>query len=296
MTSRPYSSLTRCPSVALLIAAVLAAGSMAADAEQCTLRYKFKRGEVLRWDVVHRGHVRATFGGATQATETISKSVKVWRVKDVRDDGSIEFEQSVENIDMWQKLTGREEMRYNSRTDKKAPRGFEDAAKRVGVPLVRVAIDPCGKTLKRENLVPSPTTDNEGELTIPLPEKPVAVGDTWSEQHELSLPIERGGIKKILIQQSFTLSGVKTGVATIDVANRVLTPVNDPALEAKLIDRESRGTVRFDVDAGRILSQQIDVDKRVVGFRGPESCLQSLTRFTEALLPEAPAVAQKAKQ
>ena len=293
MTSLPHSSLARCLPGALLVAALAAGAVLADDAEKYTLRYSFQPGEVLRWDVVHRGRVRTTYGGATKATETVSKSVKVWRVKEVHDDRSATFEQSVEDVDMWQKLTGRDEIRYNSRTDKKPPLGFEDAAKRVGVPLARITLDPRGKTLRRENLVPSPTTDNEGELTIPLPEEPVAVGETWSEQHELSLPLEQGGVKKILIQQSFTLVGVKTGVATIEIANRILTPVNNPALEAKLIERESRGTVRFDVDAGRILSQQMDVDKRVVGFRGPESCLQYLTRSTETLLPEAPAVAQR---
>lgn len=295
MTFRPYSPLARCLPVALFITAVLGGRTVAGDAEKYTLRYRFQPGEVLRWDVVHRGHVRTTFGGATKATETVSKSVKVWRVKEVRDDRSATFEQSVEDVDMWQKLTGRDEIRYNSRNDKKPPRGFEDAAKRVGVPLVRVTLDSRGKTLKRENLVSSPTTDNQGELTIPLPEGPVAVGETWSEEHDLNLPLEQGGIKKILILQSFTLVGVKTGVATIEIANRILTPVSNPALEAKLIERESRGTVRFDVDAGRILSQQTDLDKRVVGFRGPESCLQYLTRSTETLLPDVPAVAQRPK-
>ena len=111
------------------------------DAEKYTLRYQFQPGEVLRWDVVHRGRVRTTYGGATKATETVSKSVKVWRVKEVDGDRSATFEQSVEDVDMWQKLTGRDEVRYNSRTDKTPPRGFEDAAKRVGVPLVRVSLD-----------------------------------------------------------------------------------------------------------------------------------------------------------
>ncbi len=77
------------------------------------------------------------------------------------------------------------------------------------------------------------------------------------------------------------------------VATQILTPIHDPAIEAQLIQRESSGTVRFDIEAGRIVRQQMDVDKRVVGFRGEASSLHYLTRFTEELVPSAAKTAQR---
>ena len=274
------------PFLTVLVIAASFAQAAAADAEKYTLRYKFKPGETLRWDVVRRLHVRATVSGNTKTTETVDKSVNAWRVKEVKADGSAVFEHLVENIDMWQKLSGRNEIRYSSKTDKKPPLGFEDAAKRVGVPLSRISLDPRGKTLLRENLVPNPGGDPQGQITIPLPEETIAIGHAWNEQHEATVPLETGGATKVLIQQSYTLESVKNGVATIRMATRVLTPVNSPALEAKLIERESKGVIRFDIDAGRVLGQEMEVDKRVVGFRGPDSCLNFVTRFTETLLSE----------
>ena len=48
-------------------------------------------------------------------------------------------------------------------------------------------------------------------------------------------------------------------------------------------------------DAGRILSQQMDLDKHLVGFRGETSSLHYVTRFTEELLAaEAPAAGKTA--
>jgi hypothetical protein len=78
---------------------------------------------------------------------------------------------------------------------------------------------------------------------------------------------------------------VRTGIATIEVATRALTPIRDPALETQLLELESTGTVKFDIDAGRVVSQQMDVDKHVVGFSGEASSIHFVNRFTEELLP-----------
>ena len=73
-------------------------------------------------------------------------------------------------------------------------------------------------------------------------------------------------------------------MATIHFSTQILTPVHDPAIEAQLIQHESSGTVRFDIDAGRILSQEVGVDKGVVGFRGEASSIHYLTSFTEEFI------------
>ena len=93
-------------------------------AEVYTLRYKFHPGETIRWEVEHRSMVRATVSRTTQTTETLSNSVNVWRVGKVQPDGTATFEHRVEWVDMRHKLTGRGEVHYDSRTDKKPPRGI----------------------------------------------------------------------------------------------------------------------------------------------------------------------------
>ena len=258
-------------------------------AQTYTLRYRFAPEETVCWRVVHRGKISATVSGTTENTEMSSESLKLWRVVAVKPDGAATFEYRVEDVKMRQKLTGKQEVRYNSQTDKKAPLSFEDIAKAVGKPLSRITIDARGKVIKREKMIDSPFGENKGQLTIPLPEKPVAVGETWSQPHEVSVPLESGGIKRIQTVQKYTLKSVKTGVATIRAETQILTPVSNPAIEAKLIQQASRGTVRFDIGAGRILSQKNDLDRRVVGFRGAASSLHYLTLFTEKLV-DAPLV------
>lgn len=282
MTTAPYK-------IALAFCIVLCHGVVSANAETYTLRYRFSPEETVCWRAVHRGKISATVSGTTENTEMSSESLKLWRVVEVKPDGTATFEYRIEDVKMRQKLTGKKEVRYDSQTDKKAPPSFDDVAKAVGKPLSKITIDARGKVIKREKMIESPFGENKGQLTIPLPEKPVAVGETWSQPHEVSVPLESGGIKRVATVQKYTLKSVKTGVATILVETQILTPISHPAIEAKLIQQASRGTVRFDVDAGRILSQKTDLDRRVVGFRGPASSLHYLTLFTEKLV-DAPLV------
>ncbi len=46
---------------------------------------------------------------------------------------------------------------------------------------------------------------------------------------------------------------------------------------------ETSGRVWFDIRAGRIVSQESDLDKEVFGFQGAESKLHYTARFREAL-------------
>ncbi len=286
-----------------LLALVLAVSAWAGEPEKVLLRYKFHPGETVRWQVEHRSDVRTTVAGSTQSVEMLSISVKAWRFTGVRPDGAATFEHRVERVDMRHKLAGRDEVRYNSQTDPKPPLGFEDAAKSVGVPLSVVTMDATGKTLHRDRRaanpraavtpLPSPTPI-DGWMTIPLSAEAVSVGSTWSFPQDIDIPLPSGGIKRIKAVQQFTLESVKTGVATIRVATEILTPVTDPAIESQLVQREATGWVRFDIDAGRILGQQLDIDKHVVGFRGDASSIHYVNRFSEQLLSEPAKTAAKA--
>ncbi len=281
---------------------VLAVSALAGVPEKYLLRYKFHLGDTVRWEVEHRSNVRTTVAGTTQTAETLSISVKAWRFTGVGPDGAATFAHSVERVDMRQKLTGRDEVRYNSQTDPKPPAGFEDVARSVGVPLSVVTMDAKGKILHRDRrdtpsraaVAPMPSaTPTEGWMTIPLPAQAVPVGYTWSFPQDIDIPLPSGGTKRIKAVQQFTLEGVKTGVATIRVATEILTPVTDPAIESQLVQREATGWVRFDIDAGRVLGQQLDIDKHVVGFRGDASSIHYVNRFSEQILSEPAKTAAK---
>jgi hypothetical protein len=272
----------------LMVSAIAFYCSSYAAAEQTyALRYRFQPGETLRWNVEHRTAVRNSVSNQTQTAETDTRSVKAWRVRRVQPDGSAVFEIVIESVDMRNRLAGCDEVRYNSKTDKKPPPGFEGAPAAVDVPLSLITLDSRGKVLHREVKLQSAVNPGISEITFPLPEKPIALGESWSQPCDLDVPLRTGGMQKIKALQRFTLEGVKTGVATIRVATQILTPVTNPEIEAQVVQHQSSGVIRFDIDAGRILSQQLDVDRHVVGYQGGASSLHYQMRFREEFSPES---------
>jgi hypothetical protein len=248
------------------------------------LRYKFRAGEVIRSEVVQRGTMETTIQGTTQTAEMRSASIKVWNVREA-DNQKATFLHQVESIDMWQRTKGRPEVHYNSQTDTEVPPAYQDAAKAVGVALTLITVDTRGQVLKREERTPQPSNDSQ-PLVVILPESSVAVGDTWTNPLDLKVLLQDSRtIKTIQSRQHCKLEKLQNGIATITVDSQVLTPIHDAQIEVQLVQRLPKGTIEFDVEAGRVRSMQLDIDQRVLGFSGAASSMHCLSRLTERLLP-----------
>lgn len=245
-----------------------------------TLAYKFKPGEDVLTKVVHLVTLETTVQGVTQQASTRSVSTKRWQIERVDESGNITFVHSVPHVEMWQKVTGRDEVRFDSRKDAVPPQGYEQVAADVGRPLATITMDPYGRIIGRQNAQPQ-FNPGIGTLTIPLPAQPVKLGNKWSIPDEVRIRMDDGTVKKISTRQVYTLENVETGVATIKVETQVITPVDDPKVEAQLVQRMQKGTIKFDIDAGRLIRKQMDLDEQVIGFNGPNSNMQYLARFTE---------------
>ncbi len=55
-------------------------------------------------------------------------------------------------------------------------------------------------------------------------------------------------------------------------------------MKSQLIQQLSRGEIKFDIDAGRVISKRLDWDENVIGFSGADSNMKYLARFTETLV------------
>jgi hypothetical protein len=194
----------------------------------------------------------------------------------------------VESIDMRQKLSGRQETHYDSRTDKEVPPIFADAAKQVGVALTEVTIDNRGNVLKRVDRTKRPDGAPTSTITLVLPDKPLSVGESWTVPFDLTVSVE--GTQQILkARHKMTLESVEQNLAVLKNETQILSPVRDPAVEAQIVQAEQSGTLKFDLRTGRIIDQTSALDKEVFGFQGPESKLHYQAEFTESLSDEATA-------
>jgi len=258
------------------------------------LGYRFKSGEVVRTKVVHLAKVETKIKGVAQNNSSRTISTRAWKIREVDAAGNITFDNTVEQVEMWNSVEGRQEAHYDSATDKNPPPEFANVAASVGKVLATVKIDPQGRILDRTNNQPL-FNPGIGELTIPFPpadKQPIKPGASWSIPDELRVSTEDGPPKKIQTQQQYKLEKIEAGVATISVATQVLTPVTEPKVQSQIVQRLQRGTIKFDIDAGRLLHKQMDIDQEVFGFSGADSHMQYLARLTEEPLQETATTAK----
>ena len=216
------------------------------------LAYKFKPGEVFRTKITHLATVDTKVNGVSQVVKTRSVSGKTWQIEKVDEQGNITFTHTVEWVDLWNKVSDRPEVKYDSRGDQAPPPGYENVTQSIGKPLATITMNPAGQVVSRTD---ARKTFNPGigDLAVPLPPKAIKIGGKWHLDEEVKLSDEQRRVKVIQVRHQYVLDKVETGVATISVATQSLTPVDDPKFEAQLVQRMQKGTIRFDIDAGRIL-------------------------------------------
>jgi hypothetical protein len=254
-------------------------------AQSHRLQYRFSPGETYRTKVVHLVTVETKIQGVFETAKTRSASVKAWKITDVDSAGNVTFTYTVEEASMWQQLSDRQEIRYDSSKSEEPPVEYKHVAETIGVPMATVKIAPSGQIIERKN-ARAQFNPGIGELTVPFPDQPVRVGQSWSTEGQLPVRMPDKTVRQIKTRQEYTLEGVSTGVAKIAVRTQILTPVNDPAVQSQLVQRIKKGEIRFDVDAGRVLSQQMDIDETVIGFSGADSIMKYLARLTEEVVKQ----------
>ena len=255
----------------------------ASETQKYLLRYKFQMGEVIRYRVQHTASVRTTIEETTQKVESKSESVKAWKVTDVLPDGTMEFVHVVEYVQMSNQRPDRAPAKYDSRHDKTPPAGFEQAARAVGVPISLSGLAPDGEIRTREEKIPQPGHTPDMPITLRLPDGPIEVGEAWNTSYKVQVQRKSGANLRIQTRRHCKLLKVQHGIATFSVEYQILTPV-DAYVESQLVERLVKGTVCFNLDKGRIVSQQMVVDRRVLGFSGGTSSMHFVSRMEEQLL------------
>jgi hypothetical protein len=244
------------------------------------LEHKLVPGQLLRSRTVHYANTHTRILGVEDISESRTTSDKVWEVKEVTPDGLMTFEYRIEAVDMSQRVGDGEEVTFNSRVDKEAPPVFARVAETIAKPIAVVTIDRAGKIVERDTRSKAPPM-GMGELAMPLPTAPVELGAQWDIPREARVQLENGTQKVIKIRELYTLEKVSAGVATIRIESQPITPVADSSIEAQLCQQLSAGVAKFDIDKGQLISKELNWDKTVVGFRGAETSLKYLARFTE---------------
>lgn len=253
----------------------------AAADDAVLLRYRFRPGEKLATRVAHRALTQTTMNDITQTVETMTDSTRTWTVVAVAADGSATLEHAVDDVTMTSRSSDKGEVRWSSRGDAEPPPGYEGVRHALGVPLTRMVVTPDGRVLERQELRPCPPAASGDLVVVPLPETPVCIGTEWSVPQDVVVEVPGGPRRAVRTRLRYRLEALRDGIATIAVDTTALTPIDDPRLEARLLERTWEGTITFDVAAGRVTGRHTGIDRRVVGFGGPQSSVRYKSSLDE---------------
>ncbi|MFO0940983.1 MAG: hypothetical protein U0930_09460 [Pirellulales bacterium] len=229
--------------------------TLAVAQETYKFEYKLKPGEQIVSKIYHEAQTQTNISGVQEDSSSQTTSIKVWDVQSATKN-DITFVYSIDSVDMRQSIGGGEEVKYNSQTDQEAPRVFERVAETVQKPLATITINRVGEVLKRDNELKSPLM-GIGDLTVPLPAEPVAVGAQWHVPRDLRVRLENGSFKIIKIREMYKLEKVSTGVYNshgISATNARYRSGRRSSVDTAA----QQGSIKFDLDNGRFLSKKLD--------------------------------------
>ena len=258
------------------------------DSPRYLFRYRFEPNSEQRWTVSHRLWKETSYGGMTRKIETVSNITRRWvigpRAEGTCDDALIPIEYYIDTMRLEQQEEGEEPILYNSQTDTVVPEEFRrfGTEKMIGVPLERFQIDPFGRMTEKSIVVSGFESDaQDSRVTVPFPEEPVRVGQSWTIPCTFRLKTREETIQTVRGIQRFRLENVTGSLAVIHISMTVLSLVGDPYLEGQLAEKICEGTCRFDMENGRALQTELEFSKTVPNAFGSATILVYRCRITE---------------
>lgn len=256
------------------------------------LAYKFVPADMLRYRVVHDTEMTVHYNQAKQVDRHHSETVRHLRIASVDSMGAADVEIVIDRVYLKAQRGENGSDEFDSddpETRATKFQKFKAIYDSIGQPQARLTLSPAGKVLKFTPLGQFKDAGADAEpvksILTQLPEKPVAVGDKWSEEYDVEVTVEQSLKQKITLIRKFRLLSVENRIARIELKTGIVTPVNDPQIEAQLIQRDLSGVIEFDLDRGTIVSRKHTVNKTVVNPFGNPSSLKAVSSYEERLTP-----------
>lgn len=285
------ASATAAPSLRKVDRKDLTSNPADTEGEKYLFQYRFIPGLSIQSEVIHLAKMDNKIDSSQQNSNSRTVSNKTWDVIQV-ENGEMTFEYRITEINMSQSVGNEQELRYSSKGSEPPARQFQTAAESVGKVISTVTIDPQGMIIARSDET-NPPNLGMGDITLPVPAEPIGIGSTWEIPRDLHIRRDDGSTKNVRFRELFRLDKVSAGVASITVRSEMLTPITEPKEEAQVLQQLSNGTIKFDLDAGRMISKELAWDKTVVGFSGSGSVMDYSARLDENVVKAETSVATK---
>jgi len=299
-----------------LAASALAVGlaPAAADGADAPLRWKFQKGETIRYALVQKTDSKMSAGGNERGSTVDQRSDIRWVVQDVSPEGVATMTQVIERVRVKMEAPGQPGFEYDSDAKDKVQ---DSPVAKMLAPMFQalagfectLTMDPRGRIQSVK--IPEKTLESlRGSLKGPLsemfseesmkkmitqsglvlPEEPVEKGKGWTEESSTEAP-QVGTIKT---EKKYTYEGPDAkdpNLARIALeAEMTLQSKENPEVKVSIKEQKNAGFFLFDAAKGRIAESHIEVKMVQDVAAGPANFEQTVGNTMDMVLtPESAA-------
>ncbi len=241
--------------------------------------FHWVKGQVLHFRVEQTTKVTEVVGGKKVETGSRLNLVKRWEVQEV-DKGAATVRLSVTAMRHEQQRPNGEVLRFDSTNpDKNTPELREQMGKYIGQTLAILRVDGQGKVL--EVLKGSANQyESDPPFVLRLPVEPLALGQAWERSYQITLDPPVGTGEKIPSLQKYQVTDLANGLATIRMSTDLKMP-GAVSERVPLLQKQPAGTIVFNIQAGRIQSVDLHIEKELQGHQGEGSSYRFVSSYKE---------------
>jgi hypothetical protein len=264
----------------ILVWSVIAAAAPA----QTAPRHRWQTGQVLVYKTEHATLASDLVGDTKVETKSVVNTTKRWQVLNVDAAGVATLQMSVTALRIETTTPTGEVLLFDSANpDKSDPSMRKQLSQFVGQPLAVLRLDPLGKLIevKESKFGPASRFENELPFALVLPPVLPLANQTWERTYQVTLEPPQGTGEKFDAVQHYTCKNVTAGVLTIGLTTELKTQPEAIANRIPLLQVQPEGEVVFDVQAGRMRSATLKIEKELKGHQGDDSSYRFASRYTE---------------
>ena len=243
---------------------------------QAPARLRWQAGQVLVYRAEHTTYAAESVGDGKSETKSRLVVTKRWQVLAVDPAGVATLQFALTGLSSEITRPDGEVLRFDSADPDKSTPALRDQCKQfVGVPLAVLRVDGQGKVLEVKEARPgfgSPAKyENDPPFKVWLPAAALVPGAAWERPYQLTLEPPLGTGEKYPAVQRFTCKGIQGGLATLALTTEVKSMPAAVADQVPVWQNQPEGEVVFDLNAGRLKSAVLQINKEAKGQQGDNS-------------------------
>jgi hypothetical protein len=244
---------------------VLAARPQPLKSAEYRLVYKFRVNEDVHMPLFTDSQILVQKGPAEQSTNSQSTVERHYHVTSVDPDGSAVVQLFIDSVKLSYAFNNGKPTIYDTSKPDPAPPEFGRVRDSIG-PHGHVRFSPQGVILPLPGGSPSSIDPTIESFLDFLPDKPVRIGDEWADDIKVKVSLSRNLNQKVTLRRQYTLESVEGNIAKIRLRTVEITPIQDPQVQAQLVQRTPEGTITLDLDRGIVTARELTCQRKVVGI------------------------------